>query len=393
MPSKKKNAVAPLKTISTEDEIKPFENNAPPPEAEKKPKRERKSTKHKVVAIVGPDGIQGSFQTEARRPLIAHLPIHSNEVVFHDQPLVYDPRPPVENLYAFDQENQDPYIPENGYDPTIEGNIIIDKNVQETLEKRRREEEMYRLSLSSEKQKASEGADCGGSGECSTLLDQLVQVPVVAAKEDHGVVPTNAYVPKDYGNCELLVCYKNSRQTQYLPNSSGVACFWCCDNFSGGTCIIPKEVIGNVWQVYGNFCSPQCALAYLLSELMDTHIRWERIALLQRLYGSQCAGGRVYPAPARETLQRFGGPVSSNDYHAMCDKQRIRLDVHMPPMVSILPTMDTKPIDFYETNMKNSVPSVAAIAKEETGGLKLKRSKPLKEQENTLDSILQFKAR
>lgn len=392
MPSKKKNAVAPLKTTSTNDEIKPFENSTPPPEAEKKPKRERKSTKHKVVAIVGPDGIQGSFQTDSRRPLIAHLPIHSNEVVFHDQPLIYDPRPPVENLYAFDQVNQDPYIPENGYDPTIEGNVIIDKNVQETLEKRRREEEMYRLSLSSEKQKADEGADCGRAGECSTLLDQLVQVPV-ATKEDHIVVPTTAYVPKDYGNCELLVCYKNSRQTQYLPNSTGVACFWCCDNFSGGTCIIPKEVIGNVWQVYGNFCSPQCSLAYLLSELMDTHIRWERIALLQRLYGNQCVGNRVYPAPARETLQRFGGPVSSNDYHAMCDKQRIRLDVHMPPMVSILPTMDTKPIDFYETNMKNSVPSVAAIAKEESGGLKLKRSKPLKEQENTLDSILHFKAR
>jgi hypothetical protein len=55
--------------------------------------------------------------------------------------------------------------------------------------------------------------------------------------------------------------------------------------------------------------------------------------------------------------------------------------------------MDTKPIDFYETNVKNSVPSVAANMKEEGAGLKLKRSKPLKEHENTLDSILQFRSR
>lgn len=382
MPSKKKNAVAPLKTTNIESEVNPLETSAPPPEPEKKAKRERKSTKHKVVAIVGPDGIQGNFQAESKRPLIAHLPIHSSEVVFHDQPLIYDPRPPIENPEGFAEETvfQDDhtYTPESG-------NIVIDKKVQEVLDKRKYQEEIYRMTLSAEKQNEQ-------SQECSTILEPLPVVTVAPTKSEETVIHT-AYTPKDYANCELLVCYKGSRQTQYLPSSTGVACFWCCDTFTGGTCIIPKEVIGNVWQVYGNFCSPQCALSYLLSELMDTHVRWERVSLLQRLYGSQCTHGRVYPAPARETLQRFGGPISSQDFHMMCDKQRIRIDVHMPPMVSILPTMDTKPIDFYETNVKNSVPSMAATIKEEGGGLKLKRSKPLKETENTLDSILQFRSR
>lgn len=49
-----------------------------------KPKRERKSTKHPVVAVVTPDGIQGTFQAEVKRPLIVHLPIHSKDVKFHD---------------------------------------------------------------------------------------------------------------------------------------------------------------------------------------------------------------------------------------------------------------------------------------------------------------------
>ena len=86
-------------------------------------------------------------------------------------------------------------------------------------------------------------------------------------------------------------------------------------------------------------------MAYLLSELMDTHVRWERIALLNRLYGKEC-GGRVYPAPSRESLIRFGGPLNKDEFHEICDSQRLRVDIHMPPMVSILASMDTKPIDF-----------------------------------------------
>jgi hypothetical protein len=48
-------------------------------------------------------------------------------------------------------------------------------------------------------------------------------------------------------------------------------------------------------------------------------------------------------------------------------------------MASLLATMDTKPIDFYEsTNKSERLP--------DSSGLRLKRSKPLKEIENTLDA-------
>jgi hypothetical protein len=45
----------------------------------KKPKKQPK-----IVAIVTPDGIEGSFLPEPRRPLIAHLQVNSTEVKFHD---------------------------------------------------------------------------------------------------------------------------------------------------------------------------------------------------------------------------------------------------------------------------------------------------------------------
>ncbi len=47
-----------------------------------------------VVAVVGPNGIQGSLTPEKRKPLIAHLPFSSTEVAFHDGPIRYDPQPP-----------------------------------------------------------------------------------------------------------------------------------------------------------------------------------------------------------------------------------------------------------------------------------------------------------
>jgi hypothetical protein len=66
-------------------------------------KRESKKKKFSVVAIVTPDGITGEFVQEQRRPLIAKIPIHSSEVIFHDTPVKYDKEPPKEPQ-PFDSE-------------------------------------------------------------------------------------------------------------------------------------------------------------------------------------------------------------------------------------------------------------------------------------------------
>ena len=76
----------------------------------------------KVVAVVTPDGIQGSFTPEPKKPLIAHLEVHSNEIVFRDQQLKYDPNPPVQ--------------PEP-YDPMVDDNFamtegVVDEQKEET---------------------------------------------------------------------------------------------------------------------------------------------------------------------------------------------------------------------------------------------------------------------
>jgi len=333
-------------------------------EIKTKAKRQKKTSKHKIVAIITPEGIDGSFQTESRRPLIAHLPIHTSNIHFHDQPLTYDPRPPCQPE-AFNAEWSDPFANEAAFEA-----------VPETTKQSELEEV-----------EQSETSPIIMQFSSSTAQKKIVE-PTVSMN--------TSSVRKEYGPTTLLAEFVNTAHTKTLPSKTDLACFWCCEQFAGRPCVIPISIIQSVWQVYGNYCTPQCGMAYLLSEILDTHTRWERISLLNRLYAKQI-NGRIYPAPSRESLQRFGGPITPQEFHSICESQNIRVDIHMPPMVSILASMDTKPIDFYETPLRNTFASPNQIAiqrnVDEPAGLKLRRTKPLKDKESTLDSCLQITMR
>ena len=61
---------------------------------EKGTKKPSKKKQFPVIAIVGPDGIEGNLLPEQRRPLIVHLRIQSKDVPMNDMPITYDPAPP-----------------------------------------------------------------------------------------------------------------------------------------------------------------------------------------------------------------------------------------------------------------------------------------------------------
>jgi hypothetical protein len=291
----------------------------------------------KVVAVVTSDGIDGSFSPEPRRPLIAHLQIRTNEVLFHDQALRYDPNPPSEVEPA-------PYDAADG-DMFTAGQEIL-------------------------QEKAAAAA-------------AVAATPVVAPVEIPRSMPC-------FTKANLMVQYKEWSEKRMLPDRTDIACFWCAHGFEGTPCVIPEREIDMVYMVYGNFCSPGCGISYLLMEGLDPHVRWERLALLHRVYDRDGAG-RIFPAPARESLKLFGGPMSIETFRATMHEKKVRVDVHMPPMVSILGSIDTKPIDFFDTNLKQGGPLPTVPQRSVEEGLRLKRSKPLKERESTLDTVMNIK--
>lgn len=290
----------------------------------------------KVVAVVTPEGIEGSFSQEPRRPLIAHLAVHSNEIIFNEQPLQSEPEPynpAAVDMFAGDQE-------------------IILTSVPETVAVE--EKTIYQTTL-------------------NTTTSQKDETRPMQC----------------FAKVQLMVAFSETSKAKKLPESVDIACFWCSHTFEGVPCIIPEREVGGVYNVYGNFCCPECALAYVLGETIDPHVRWERIALLHRIYDRE-GRGRLFPAPGREVLKLFGGPLTIESYRATVRQGKVRVDTHMPPMVSILGSIDTKPVDFFDSSMKNTL--LGSMQQEKTSkaeeGLRLKRSKPLKDKESTLDSVM-----
>lgn len=313
-----------------------------------KPRTGRKKTFPIVATVSADGGIQGSLVPEKKKPLIAHLPFSSTEVQFHDGPVSYDPRPPGQ-VEAFDESMSSWCMSDNYVAEVDASTFTVD----------------------------------GTDAETSDKVSGIVELPAPIATHE----PLPVFTKAD------LNLYMRDHGRMEIPEKTEIACFWCAHQFDERPVFLPYDEKAGVWHVYGNFCSPECALAHCLDEREDSHIRWEKVALLHRLYAS-VVGGRIYPAPARLVLKLFGGRLSIEDYRATMRKRSVRVDIHYPPMVSLLATMDTKPIDFYETTIhKTFVPLNSERVKKVEEGLRLKRTKPLKDKESTLDACmnLQFK--
>lgn len=354
MPAKsvgrKKKAEESATEVVTVEEV-------PPPPVAVAAKKKGAATKKpvKVIAVVTPDGIEGSFTPEPRRPLIAHLPIRPSELTFTAeegaaagadttmmQPKAYDP-------YEMNPFKENP-----------------ERLGGETAAQQDRNE-FFRSASSDAKEEAAPTVATAAAG--------VKSMPC-------------------FTRASLMVQFKDSSEQKCLPAKTDIACFWCAHTFEGGPCIIPEREVNGVYNVYGNFCGPECAMSYLLGESLDPHVRWERLSLLQRIYDRDGVQ-RIFPAPCREALKLFGGPMDIEVFRATISEKKVRVDLHMPPMVSILGSIDTKPIDFFDTTLKHKGPvtgptqTAAARAAEE--GLRLKRTKPLKDRESTLDTVMNIK--
>jgi hypothetical protein len=193
----------------------------------------------------------------------------------------------------------------------------------------------------------------------------------------------------------LLQCYSVKKGEIFqVPASTSVHCFWCSHAFDGSPHFLPVKEETGTFHVYGNFCTPQCGLAFLLKEHLDPHVRWERMSLLHRMYKPR-VGARLYPSPPRESLVSFGGPYTIDAFRKSIYDAKDRVDIQTPPMVSILGTLDTKPIDFYDSSLQNTFTQGFTLDRfrnwsEQGGALRLKRSKPLKDRESTLDACFKI---
>ena len=111
------------------------------------------------------------------------------------------------------------------------------------------------------------------------------------------------------------------------------SCFHCTFDFDNVPIYIPKYELNESFYVYGCFCSPECACAYLMNEKdIDTSTRFERYQLLNFLYCKIYNYSKnIKPAPCPfYTLDKYYGTLTIQEYRKLLKNERLLLIVDKP---------------------------------------------------------------
>lgn len=92
-------------------------------------------------------------------------------------------------------------------------------------------------------------------------------------------------------------------------------CFWCNHGFDTQAVHIPKNYINEKYNVYGHFCSIECAAGFLFNEKINMSEKFERYTLLNYIYKDIANNNVVIPAPSPYyLLSKFCGNMSIDEY-------------------------------------------------------------------------------
>ena len=134
------------------------------------------------------------------------------------------------------------------------------------------------------------------------------------------------------------------------------ACFWCTYDFDNPPIFIPKNEFKNSYQVYGCFCSPQCGVAHLMNEKIDSSIKFERYQLLNHVYGKIYNYNKnIKPAPdPYYLLDKYYGTLSINEYRDLFNNEQLLIVVEKP-LSNVFPELYEDNSDFILN--KKTIPS------------------------------------
>jgi len=148
---------------------------------------------------------------------------------------------------------------------------------------------------------------------------------------------------------KLKVLQNNLHLNNIVDKKS--ACFWCTYDFDNHPIYIPKHYIKNSYHVYGCFCSPECATAYLMEENIDNSSKFERYHLINHIYSKIYDYKKnIKPAPnPYYMLDKFYGNLSIQEYRSLLRNERLFLVIDKP-LTRTLPELHEENDDFIINN-------------------------------------------
>uniref|UniRef100_A0A6C0EU52 MYM-type domain-containing protein n=1 Tax=viral metagenome TaxID=1070528 RepID=A0A6C0EU52_9ZZZZ len=138
------------------------------------------------------------------------------------------------------------------------------------------------------------------------------------------------------GDKQKKMIYSKLSELEKMLNTNNIFkksdCFWCTCGFDSPTIHIPSVFYKEKYNVYGCFCSPECACSYLFNERIDDNAKFERYHLLNFVYGkiyNYEKNIKLAPNPYY-TLNKFYGNLDIHEYRQLLSYERLLLIIDKP---------------------------------------------------------------
>ena len=149
--------------------------------------------------------------------------------------------------------------------------------------------------------------------------------------------------------------WKKLKQLEYNLHVDNIskksACFWDTCDFDTPPIYIPKYFIGGTYYVYGCFCSPECAVAYLNNQQIDRSTKTERYQLLHDIYSKiyDCKKSIKEASDPRYLLDKFFGNLSIKEYRNLLKSGTLYLVIDKP-LTKVYPEIHENTEDYILNN-------------------------------------------
>lgn len=176
-------------------------------------------------------------------------------------------------------------------------------------------------------------------------------------------------------------------------NSDTSCCWWCTLPFNWPSYSMPIQHSSSdaKYTTIGVFCSPECCAAYVFDNAGRYGDSWKQYEMLHRMVHKVIDKRRVRIklAPPRETLRKYGGTYTEEDYRKLINNYRTEVRMIMPPVFPVQTVIEETPAD-YNKPAKKFVPIDATRVERATNELRLKRKKK-QSGENTLETFMRLR--
>lgn len=188
---------------------------------------------------------------------------------------------------------------------------------------------------------------------------------------------------------ELLKDFEEKNKNNEWPSNTSISCYWCCHKFDNAPFGIPINYKNNKFEVFGCFCSLECAAMHNFRENDNIDEMWERYNLINLMCRELKLGDYVKPAPDRLALKMFGGFLEIDKFREYFKTNKI-ININFPPMTSI--SQQLEEINEYELNSDlKYVPIDNERINKYKEKILFKRSKPLINPKTSLESSMNLK--